>query len=403
MAFYPSTAKQAEREFLEAVRLEPHNADVHYQFGLYYKAMQRALARHHRDADRGRLNPRHKQARAGAGGDVAQGLGADQPQEAVPQSRAGVGPRAPGRVAHRVAAPRVRAGGPAARRRRPAARTPPGSRKSTKPGVQRASVRRPARRKARSSAVQASPLRGFMSTRTKSCTWPSRREGGADARCRAPGSRAAGRAWGAAAPPAATAISGSSPAAAPARRGGQQDGRSQHGRQAGCRGQQAGQALGQHRRAPGEGQQRGHGPEQAPRGPGAAHAEAATPVERRSSHAERRARPGARPRPPRPRPQRAARPCRSKRSAPTPRPSPARRARGSGPPARPGTRRLPASPQAHARAACGAVRPRPPPPGAPAARLRPAGESHQSRPARATAAIPAAVEAATNATRAQDR
>jgi tetratricopeptide (TPR) repeat protein len=63
MAFYPVTAKQAEREFLEAVRLDPHNADVHYQFGLYYKAMRvrsRAITEMQTAV---RLNPRHKQAR----------------------------------------------------------------------------------------------------------------------------------------------------------------------------------------------------------------------------------------------------------------------------------------------------------------------------------------------------
>jgi Flp pilus assembly protein TadD len=63
MAFYPRTVKQAEREFLEAVRLEPDNADYHYQFGLYYKAMKvrsRAIAEMRTAVG---LNPRHKQAR----------------------------------------------------------------------------------------------------------------------------------------------------------------------------------------------------------------------------------------------------------------------------------------------------------------------------------------------------
>lgn len=63
MACYPKTAKQAEREFLEAVRLDPDNADIHYQFGLYYKAMRqrtRALAEMRTAV---RLNPRHKLAR----------------------------------------------------------------------------------------------------------------------------------------------------------------------------------------------------------------------------------------------------------------------------------------------------------------------------------------------------
>jgi tetratricopeptide (TPR) repeat protein len=63
MASYPSTAKKAEREFLEALRLEPNNADIHYQFGLYYKVMRqraRALAEMQTAV---RLNPRHRAAR----------------------------------------------------------------------------------------------------------------------------------------------------------------------------------------------------------------------------------------------------------------------------------------------------------------------------------------------------
>ena len=63
MASFPSTAKKAEREFLEALRLEPDNADIHYQFGLYYKAMRqraRAVAELRTAV---RLNPRHRMAR----------------------------------------------------------------------------------------------------------------------------------------------------------------------------------------------------------------------------------------------------------------------------------------------------------------------------------------------------
>lgn len=63
MAFHPATAKQAEREFLEAVRLDPNNADLHYQFALYYKAMKvksRAITELETAV---RLNPRHKLAR----------------------------------------------------------------------------------------------------------------------------------------------------------------------------------------------------------------------------------------------------------------------------------------------------------------------------------------------------
>ena len=63
MACWPRTAKQAEREFLEAVRLEPDNADLHFQFGIYYKAMKvrsRAISEMRTAV---KLNPRHKQAR----------------------------------------------------------------------------------------------------------------------------------------------------------------------------------------------------------------------------------------------------------------------------------------------------------------------------------------------------
>ena len=64
MAGYPRTAKQAEREFLDALRLEPNNPDMHYQFGLYYKVMKqraRALAEMQTAV---KINPRHRLARA---------------------------------------------------------------------------------------------------------------------------------------------------------------------------------------------------------------------------------------------------------------------------------------------------------------------------------------------------
>jgi tetratricopeptide (TPR) repeat protein len=63
MACYPRTAKLAEREFFEASRLEPENAEIHYQWGLYYKAMKiksRAVAELRTAV---RLNPRHPSAR----------------------------------------------------------------------------------------------------------------------------------------------------------------------------------------------------------------------------------------------------------------------------------------------------------------------------------------------------
>jgi tetratricopeptide (TPR) repeat protein len=63
MACFPRTAKLAERQFFEASRLEPDNADIHYQWGLYYKAMKiksRAVAEMRTAV---RLNPRHPSAR----------------------------------------------------------------------------------------------------------------------------------------------------------------------------------------------------------------------------------------------------------------------------------------------------------------------------------------------------
>ena len=64
MACYPRTSKLAEREFYEAARLEPDNAEVHYQWGLYYKVMKiksRAVAELRTAV---RLNPKHKASRA---------------------------------------------------------------------------------------------------------------------------------------------------------------------------------------------------------------------------------------------------------------------------------------------------------------------------------------------------
>jgi tetratricopeptide (TPR) repeat protein len=64
MACYPRTSKLAEREFYEAARLEPDNAEIHYQWGLYYKVMKiksRAVGEMRTAV---RLSPRHKAARA---------------------------------------------------------------------------------------------------------------------------------------------------------------------------------------------------------------------------------------------------------------------------------------------------------------------------------------------------
>jgi tetratricopeptide (TPR) repeat protein len=62
-ASYPRTAKLAERDFVEALRLEPDNADVHCTFGMYYKAMkQRARAQAEFETAL-RLNRKHALAR----------------------------------------------------------------------------------------------------------------------------------------------------------------------------------------------------------------------------------------------------------------------------------------------------------------------------------------------------
>jgi hypothetical protein len=64
MARSPATARQAERQFLEALRLAPDDSELHYQFGLYYKAMKvrsRSVAEFRTVV---RLDPRHKLARA---------------------------------------------------------------------------------------------------------------------------------------------------------------------------------------------------------------------------------------------------------------------------------------------------------------------------------------------------
>jgi tetratricopeptide (TPR) repeat protein len=63
MASYPATAKKAEREFLEALRLDPDNADIHYQFGLYYKVMRQRARALGEMQTAVRLNPRHRGAR----------------------------------------------------------------------------------------------------------------------------------------------------------------------------------------------------------------------------------------------------------------------------------------------------------------------------------------------------
>ena len=63
MASYPRTAKGAEREFLEALRIDPDNPDLHYQFGMYYKVMKQRARALLEMQTAVRLNPRHAMAR----------------------------------------------------------------------------------------------------------------------------------------------------------------------------------------------------------------------------------------------------------------------------------------------------------------------------------------------------
>ena len=64
MASYPKTAKGAEREFIEALRIDPDNPDLHYQFGMYYKVMKQRARALSEMQTAVRLNPRHAMARS---------------------------------------------------------------------------------------------------------------------------------------------------------------------------------------------------------------------------------------------------------------------------------------------------------------------------------------------------
>jgi len=64
MARSPRMARQAEAQFQEAIRLEPHRAEHHFQLALYYKAMNvrsRSIAELREVL---RLDPHHEQAAA---------------------------------------------------------------------------------------------------------------------------------------------------------------------------------------------------------------------------------------------------------------------------------------------------------------------------------------------------
>jgi hypothetical protein len=64
MARWPATARQAEVQFLEAIRLEPSNADLHFRLSLYYKAMNARTQTFAALQKAVELDPGHKLARA---------------------------------------------------------------------------------------------------------------------------------------------------------------------------------------------------------------------------------------------------------------------------------------------------------------------------------------------------
>jgi DNA-binding response OmpR family regulator len=60
----PKTARQAEAAFNEALHLDPENAEIHYQLGVYYGAMNVRSRSIVAFREAMRLDPRHKKARA---------------------------------------------------------------------------------------------------------------------------------------------------------------------------------------------------------------------------------------------------------------------------------------------------------------------------------------------------
>jgi len=63
MARWPRTARKAEREFQEALRLKPNDPEIHYKVGLFYKAMKLKARAVQQMRAAVRLNPRHEPAR----------------------------------------------------------------------------------------------------------------------------------------------------------------------------------------------------------------------------------------------------------------------------------------------------------------------------------------------------
>ncbi len=63
MARHPVMRKDAERHFIEALRLAPQDADLHYSLGLYYKSFGMHSRAQHEFRIAIRINPRHEDAK----------------------------------------------------------------------------------------------------------------------------------------------------------------------------------------------------------------------------------------------------------------------------------------------------------------------------------------------------
>jgi len=63
MARHPVMRKDAERHFIEALRLAPQDADLHFSLGLYYKSFGMHSRAQHEFRTAIRINPRHEDAK----------------------------------------------------------------------------------------------------------------------------------------------------------------------------------------------------------------------------------------------------------------------------------------------------------------------------------------------------
>jgi tetratricopeptide (TPR) repeat protein len=63
MARHPVMRKDAERHFIEALRLAPQDADLHYSLGIYYKSFGMHSRAQHEFRTAIRINPRHEDAK----------------------------------------------------------------------------------------------------------------------------------------------------------------------------------------------------------------------------------------------------------------------------------------------------------------------------------------------------